>query len=196
MKHISQSNGRKVICGAIRLQSNTPVAAPHNSVLLVKLEVYAAKIQRKINGHSCQVCVKAHQKVFPHQGRFAHHLVQRAQIKSAGKLESDSYEIHISKVVFVQAVKFLNIGIEKGMGCAVPLISVFHFTFYIEPCPQSAHFVGIIALQADANGHSLLHFYEISGSIVLWNQNTMLLRWHRIWILLLLYIRCPERHLP
>ena len=59
--------------------------------LVGETELYAEQ-QRKINGHSCQVCVKAHQKVFPHQGRFAHHLVQRAQIKSTGKLESDSYE--------------------------------------------------------------------------------------------------------
>ena len=36
MKHTSHSKGRKVMCGAIRLQSNTPVAAPQSSVLLVK----------------------------------------------------------------------------------------------------------------------------------------------------------------
>lgn len=48
--------------------------------------------QRKIDSHPCQVCVEAHQQVFPHQGRFPHHLVQRAQIKPSRKLESKGDE--------------------------------------------------------------------------------------------------------
>ncbi len=46
--------------------------------LVGETELHAEQ-QREINGHPCQVSVKAHQEVFPHQGRFAHHLVQRTK---------------------------------------------------------------------------------------------------------------------
>ena len=36
MKHINHNSGRKVICGAIRLQTNTPNAADVSNVLFVK----------------------------------------------------------------------------------------------------------------------------------------------------------------
>ena len=51
-----------------------------------------AEQQREIDGHPCQVRVEAHQEVFPHQGCFPHHLVQRTQIKSSGELEGKGYE--------------------------------------------------------------------------------------------------------
>ena len=32
---------------------------------------------REIDGHPSQIAVQAHHQVFPHQGCFAHHLVER-----------------------------------------------------------------------------------------------------------------------
>ena len=68
-----------------------PGSRPAKQYLVGETELHAEQ-QREINRHSCQVRVKAHQEVFPHQGRFAHHLVQRAQIKPTGELERDSDE--------------------------------------------------------------------------------------------------------
>ena len=54
-----------------------PGCCPAQQRLVGETEFHAEQ-QRKIDSHSCQVRVEAHQEVFPHQGRFPHHLVQRA----------------------------------------------------------------------------------------------------------------------
>ena len=68
-----------------------PGSCPTQQGLVGEAEFHTEQ-QRKIDSHPCQVCVEAHQQVFPHQGRFPHHLVQRAQIKPSGKLESKGDE--------------------------------------------------------------------------------------------------------
>lgn len=45
--------------------------------------------------------------------------------------------------------------------------SILHFTFYIESGSQAVHLFRFIALQADADGDPLLHFYEITRGIIL-----------------------------
>ena len=39
--------------------------------------------QREIDGHTCQICIKAHEDVFPHKGRFSHYPVHCPEIKSS-----------------------------------------------------------------------------------------------------------------
>ena len=68
-----------------------PGCRPAKQRLVGETELHAEQ-QREIDGHSRQVRVEAHQEVFPHQGRFPHHLVQRAQIKPSGELEGKGYE--------------------------------------------------------------------------------------------------------
>ena len=68
-----------------------PGGCPAKQRLIGEAKFHAEQ-QRKIDSHSCQVRVEAHQQVFPHQGRFPHHLVQRAQIKPSGELEGKGDE--------------------------------------------------------------------------------------------------------
>ena len=56
------------------------------------------------------------------------------------------------------------------MGCTVSLISVFHFTFHVEPRSQTAYLIRIVALQTNAHRDSLLYLHEIARGIVLRNQ--------------------------
>ena len=68
-----------------------PGSRPTQQCLVRETELHAEQ-QREINGHPCQVRVQTHKKVFPHQGRLAHHLVQGSEIQPAGELERNGDE--------------------------------------------------------------------------------------------------------
>lgn len=59
--------------------------------LVGKAELHAEE-QRKVHSHPRQVAVKAHLKIFAHQGSFAHHVTQVGHVESARELEGDGDE--------------------------------------------------------------------------------------------------------
>ena len=90
MKHINHNSGRKVICGAIRLQTNTPNAADVSNVLFVNGT--SCGTAREVDSHTCEIGVHTHQYILTHQCHSPDHLVQCSQIDPARKLESNGNE--------------------------------------------------------------------------------------------------------
>ena len=63
----------------------------HEQRLVGETELHAEQ-QGEVDGHARQVGVQTHQQVFAHEGGFADHLVERAQVQAAGELEGEGEE--------------------------------------------------------------------------------------------------------
>ncbi len=63
----------------------------HEQRLVGEAELHAEQ-QGEVDGHARQVGVQTHQQVFAHEGGFADHLVERAQVQAAGELEGEGEE--------------------------------------------------------------------------------------------------------